>query len=135
MGTAAGLEYLHNCGIVHGDLKGVSPHIGHSVGSDLDRTKGNVLIDPSCSARLADFGLAMIIDESTFGSTTGGHGPRGTTRWMAPEMLLPEEFGFSVKSHNLPSVSTDTYALGMTVLEVCVSTERPWNNSNIPNRS
>ena len=76
----------------------MSANIRHRVWSDLDCAKGNVLIDPSCSARLADFGLAMIIDESTLGSTTAGHGPRGTTRWMAPEMLLPEEFGFSGKS-------------------------------------
>ena len=111
----------------------MSAHIRHSVGSDLDRTKGNVLIDPSCSARLADFGLATIIDESTLGSTTA-HGPRGTTRWMAPEMLLPEEFGFSVKSQSLPSVSTDIYALGMTVLEVCVSTEWSWGISETLSR-
>ena len=63
----------------------------------------------------------MIIDESTVGSTTGGHGPRGTIRWMAPEMLLPEEYGFSGKlQRQLPSTGTDIYALGMTILEVCV---------------
>jgi len=123
MGVATGLEYLHNCGIIHGDLKGVSPHICHIVGSDMDSTKANILVDLKCSARLADFGLAMIIDESTVGSTTGGHGPRGTTRWMAPEMLFPEEFGFSVKSHSLPSIGTDIYALGMTILEARVPTE------------
>jgi len=122
-GAATGLEYLHGHGIVHGDLKGVSAHICHSIWSDLDYVKANVLIDLRCSARLADFGLAVIIDESTFGSTTGGHGPRGTTRWMSPEMLLPEEFGFSGKSQSLPSMSTDIYALGMTILEVCMSTE------------
>jgi len=113
----------------------VSAHIHHCVWSDMGCNKGNVLIDLRRSARLADFGLATIIDESTLGSTTAGHGPRGTTRWMAPEMLLPEEFGFSSKSQSLPSMSTDVYALGMTVLEACLCTERLRNNSNIPNRS
>ena len=124
MGAATGLDYLHSRGIVHGDLKGVSGHTRHAAGSNLHNTKANILIDSGCSARLADFGLAMIIDGSTTGSTTGGHEPRGTTRWMAPEMLLPELYGFSKDcQRRLPSTGTDTYALGMTSLEVSVSTE------------
>jgi serine/threonine protein kinase len=119
MGAATGLEYLHGRNIIHGDLKGVSGHIRRKVWSDLDHVKVNILIDSTHSARLADFGLAMIIDESTVGSTTGGHGPRGTTRWMAPEILYPEHFGFSKDCRRrLPSTSTDIYALGMTILEV-----------------
>ena len=81
-------------------------------------------MDAGCSARLADFGLAMIIDESTVGSATGGHGTRGTTRWMAPELLYPEHYGFPEDCQKrLPSRGTDNYALGMTVLEVYVATE------------
>jgi len=126
IGVASGLEYLHGRGIVHGDLKGVSGYTCRRVGSDLDYIKANILIDAKRSALLADFGLAMIIDESTIGSTTGGHELRGTTRWMAPEMLLPEEYGFSDGCKTrLPSTSTDIYALGMTVLEVCASTKWP----------
>ena len=119
MGVACGLEYLHSNNIVHGDLKGVSGHVHLSVDSDLIYTKANVLIDSVHSARLADFGLATIIDESTAGSTTGGRGPKGTTRWMAPEMLYPEKYEFLGDMHKqLPSKSTDIYALGMTILEV-----------------
>ena len=93
-----------------------------------DRIKANILIDSAYSARLADFGLAMVIEESTMKSTTGGHEIRGTTRWMAPEMLLPEEYGFSGEYlRRLPSTSTDIYALGMTILEVCMSTEQLFN--------
>jgi len=124
MGVASGLEYLHGCGIVHGDLKGVSDHVYHDLGSDPDYIKANILIDPRRSALLADFGLTMIIDESTIGSTTGGHELRGTTRWMAPEILLPEDYRFSDGcQRRLPSTSTDIYALGMTTLEVHVSTK------------
>ena len=134
MGAATGLEYLHSHGIVHGDLKGVSGHTRSHLRSNPDYIKANILIDSRCSARLADFGLTMIIDEATGGSTTGNHGPRGTTRWMAPEMLLPEEYGFTDDClRRLPSTGTDIYALGMTVLEVCVSTET-WNVSDIPGR-
>jgi len=90
--------------------------------------KANILIDSEYSARLADFGLAMIIDESTVKSSTGGHEIRGTTRWMAPEMLLPEEYGFSgVHLRRLPSTSTDIYALGMSILEVRMSTAQLLN--------
>ena len=39
---------------------------------------------------------------------------------MAPELLLPEEFGFTGESlKQLPSKGTDIYAFGMTILEVC----------------
>jgi len=90
-----------------------------------DYIKANILVDSTRrgSARLADFGLAIIIDESTVGSTTGGRELRGTTRWMAPELLLPEEYGFSDDwQRRLPSTGTDIYALGMTILEVCMCT-------------
>ena len=121
VGATTGLEYLHGRGIVHGDLKGVSVYTRKKVRSDLGYAKANILVDSGCIPRLADFGLARIIDESTAGSTTGGHGPRGTTRWMAPEMLLPERFEFSSDHQKrFPSTGTDIYALGMTVLEVCM---------------
>ena len=42
--------------------------------------------------------------------TTGG-----TTRWMSPELLYPEEFGCSDKR---PTKQSDCYALGMVVYEV-----------------
>lgn len=124
MGVASGLEYLHSHNIVHGDLKGVSSHISQMIVSGLSYNKPNILIDPSHSARLADFGLTTIIDESTAGSTVG-HRPRGTIRWMAPEMLYPEHFEFPGKlQKRLPSKSTDVYALGMTILEVCILTNK-----------
>ena len=64
---------------------------------------------------MADFGLAVIADEST----TGNRGMRGTIRWMAPEIILPENFGYVGELlKRLPSVSTDIYAIGMTILEV-----------------
>jgi hypothetical protein len=39
----------------------------------------------------------------------------GTTRWMPPELLRPEKFGFS---HNNPTKASDVYALGMVIFEV-----------------
>lgn len=124
MGAACGLEYLHSQNVVHGDLKGVSGYVYLLIRSDLSYTKANVLIDSMRSARLADFGLTTIIDESTAGSTTGGRGPKGTTRWMAPGMLYPAHFEFlGDMERQLPSKSTDRYALGMTTLEVFIPRE------------
>ena len=39
---------------------------------------------------------------------------------MAAELLLPENFGFTGRfAKQLPNKSTDIYAIGMTILEVC----------------
>ena len=68
----------------------------------------------------------MVIDESMAGSTANHRGAGGTTRWMAPEMMYPDKFGFAdgYRKH-LPSRSTDVYALGMTILEVSTFTSLP----------
>ena len=59
------------------------------------------------------------MDESAAGSVIDNKGIRGTIRWMAPELMFPEEFGFTSESQiRLPSRGTDVYALGMTILEV-----------------
>lgn len=77
------------------------------------------MIDSDCRARLADFGLAVVMDESAAGNVTQNSGIGGTVRWMAPELMIPEEFGFTEECHiRLPSRGTDIYALGMTILEV-----------------
>jgi serine/threonine protein kinase len=61
----------------------------------------------------------VVIEGSTAGSTADNREMRGTIRWMAPELMYPEKFGFTGKYRKrLPSRSTDTYALGMTILEV-----------------
>jgi len=100
-----------------GDYRAVIPAKDRS---DLGYGKVNVLIDSSHSARLADFGLTIIIDELTDGPTVD-HGPRGTIRWMAPEVLYPERFKFPGEfQKRLPSKSTDVYGLAMTILEGCM---------------
>jgi len=74
---------------------------------------------------LADFGLAVITGESATKGAIDERGVKGTVRWMAPELLFPEKFGFIGEFlDQLPSMSTDIYAIGMTTLEVnpCYST-------------
>lgn len=73
------------------------------------------MIDSNRCARVADFGLAVVVEETISNEL------KGTTRWMAPELMDPEKYGFIGESQKqLPSKSTDMYAIGMTVLEVGV---------------
>lgn len=61
-----GLEYLHKCGIVHGDIKG-----------------RNMFVSSSIKGVVADFGLAKMVDTQTAASQRG----QGTVRWESPELL------------------------------------------------
>lgn len=55
----------------------------------------------------------MVVGES------GTRELKGTIRWMAPELMNPDLFGFTGESlKQLPSKGTDIYAIGMTILEV-----------------
>jgi len=79
---------------------------------------------------LADFGLAAVVDGSTGRSTAVSAEMKGTTRWMAPELMLPEEFGFTGELlRQLPSKGTDIYAIGMTILEVSERMSLPIKSS------
>ncbi|KAJ8588960.1 kinase-like protein [Rhizopogon salebrosus TDB-379] len=91
MQRASGLKYLHEKGIVHGDL-----------------TPNNVLIDGNDKLCLADFGLSMILAES--GNPTFNSCHPGNMRWMAPEMLSVPQQGESMK----PTKPTDVYSHGFT---------------------
>ncbi|KAG8766403.1 hypothetical protein FRC12_006907 [Ceratobasidium sp. 428] len=84
-----GLSYLHEKGVVFGDLKAQ-----------------NVLIDYEGTVKITDFGLSVLRDSSVLFSSTGNPGG-GTARWMAPELF--EES--SVRSNE-----ADVYALAMTFI-------------------
>ena len=83
--------------------------------SDVSLTKANIVIDKDGNARLADFGLLTIVSDSTQSATTTLSEGAGTIRWMGPELLDPEEFGFKNAQHTKES---DCYAFGMVILEV-----------------
>ncbi|KAK1221567.1 Rho guanine nucleotide exchange factor [Marasmius sp. AFHP31] len=91
---AAGLAYLHSKEIVHGDLKGV-----------------NVLIKVDGSASIGDFGLSRIAESHTTRFTASTSRPKGTMRWISPELLDPE-------STSMTSKSSDIYAYGCVCYEI-----------------
>lgn len=63
---ASALAYLHNKGVVHGDLKG-----------------SNMLVSDDIEVLLCDFGLAKTVDTTT-ASALAGH---GSLQWQAPELF------------------------------------------------
>ena len=77
--------------------------------------KANVMIDHTGQARLADFGLLTFVSDPTDPTNSGSVTCAGTTRWMSPELLHPEQFGFE---QSWPTKESDCYALGMVILEV-----------------
>lgn len=90
--AAQGLKCLHENGIVHGDVK-----------------PGNLFLSRQDVVKLGDFGLARRVADDD------GSLVKGTTRYMAPE-LVSDEFG------NVGPAS-DLYSLGFSALEMLVGPE------------
>ncbi|EKM75609.1 hypothetical protein AGABI1DRAFT_46199, partial [Agaricus bisporus var. burnettii JB137-S8] len=89
----AGLQYLHQSDIVHGDLKAK-----------------NILVSSNGRALIADFGISHIVISTKLASTRS---LGGTTRWMAPELLNNDE-------ENCPTVTvkSDIWSLGCVYYEI-----------------
>ncbi|KAH8116854.1 kinase-like domain-containing protein [Phellopilus nigrolimitatus] len=139
-GILNGLCYLHSMGVVHGDMKAASTF--HDSTKQLSGfikisahtflfcfiMQANILISPDGCPLLMDFGLShLLISTSTMETATGA--TNGTTRWMAPELLLldtanaaeAEDGGAagSVESdYEVHTKQSDVWAFGMTALEL-----------------
>jgi eukaryotic-like serine/threonine-protein kinase len=97
-GLASALTHVHEQGIVHRDVK-----------------PSNILLGPDGRAKLGDFGIARLLDSSTF--TIAGT-TLGTAAYMAPEQLEDHEVG----------PSADIWSLGMVLLE-CLLGRRVYEGS------
>ncbi|KAI0071030.1 kinase-like protein [Panus rudis PR-1116 ss-1] len=93
--VAAGLSYLHDQMVIHGDLRG-----------------WNILITDDGVAQLSDFGLSVFANErsKSFRSLRGG-----VEQWLAPEILDPEQYG---KTSSRPTYTSDVFAFGMVCIEL-----------------
>src|ERR1700753_223942 len=102
--------------MIHGDLIGLCfGRVGFSLSALLILpVKSNILIDQTGHARLADFGLVTIISDPTNFTPSTSCAQGGTARWMSPELIAPEKFGFETSR---PTKSSDCYALGMVIYE------------------
>ncbi|KAL4245974.1 EKC/KEOPS complex subunit BUD32 [Abortiporus biennis] len=101
---AEGLEYLHNEGVVHGDLRGV-----------------NILLTDIWEVQLADFGLSVIAEahSNQYGSTRGG-----AIRWVAPELITPETYN---RVSTRPTYASDIYSFACICVEL-YTRRNPWHN-------
>ncbi|KAG6873353.1 hypothetical protein C0995_000213 [Termitomyces sp. Mi166 len=90
--VASGMEYLHENGVVHGDLKSL-----------------NILVTDSERACLADFGLSYVTDARGLKgqSLSSDHAEGGTAGFEAPELVDPDN-EFSRRTE-----ASDVYAFGM----------------------
>jgi serine/threonine protein kinase len=95
---ANGMSFLHGSRIFHRDLK-----------------SGNILIDNTGRAKIADFGLSKLVDMSMTHVT----GVIGSVEWTAPEIFQEEGY------HD----SADVYSFGVILWEVLMN-EIPWQNKS-----
>ncbi|KAK7280173.1 hypothetical protein RJT34_25235 [Clitoria ternatea] len=92
-----GLEYLHNNGIIHRDIKGA-----------------NILVDNKGCIKLADFGASKKVVE--LATMNGAKSMKGTPHWMSPEVILQT-------GH---TISTDIWSVACTVIEMATG-KPPWS--------
>lgn len=98
MDVLNGLDYAHQHQIVHCDLKPENILLTHTPKSGL--------------ARITDFGIARLVEESGYGVI--GQGDTGSPAYMAPERYYSEY-----------SYSSDIYAIGVILFELLVG-KRPF---------
>lgn len=75
--AARGIQYLHSMRIIHRDIK-----------------SHNFLVDDDWRVKVADFGISKVLDTDTAFTQCG------TTGWVAPEVLLDEDLGYTFKADN-----------------------------------
>jgi WD40 repeat protein len=94
---ARAVQYAHEQGVVHRDLK-----------------PSNILLTAHGAPKIADFGLAKVLDGDAAGSagTTAGDVILGTPSYMAPEQVRAPD-----GRHRIGS-ATDVYALGAILYEM-----------------
>jgi serine/threonine protein kinase/Tol biopolymer transport system component len=97
--VAEALEYAHQNGIIHRDVK-----------------PANMLITRTGSLMLADFGVAKLLDHTGGQTLTGSSVSIGTPEYMAPEQAVA-----SSVDHR-----ADIYSLGVTYFEM-VTGQRPFS--------
>ncbi|KAG8777306.1 hypothetical protein FRC12_000440 [Ceratobasidium sp. 428] len=106
VGISEGVAYLHQNGLVHGDIKSVRPSILACEVQVETSSQANILISSEGVAKISDFGCSVLKTSTLCFTTTSVL--KLSIRWAAPEIL---------DGPVLRSREADVYALGMTLLE------------------
>ncbi|KAJ6627483.1 hypothetical protein B0H10DRAFT_2161143 [Mycena sp. CBHHK59/15] len=96
--VAKGMEYLHDKGVLHGDLKAA-----------------NILVDDRIHCLVSDFGQSEMKSEAY--RISGTAPPHGTLRWQAPELMLGS-------SELTPEM--DVYSYAICCVEILSMGRLPW---------
>ena len=107
--VAEGLNYLHCCNAIHGDLKGVR-NCSRSLSFIVIPTpsQSNVLVDPTGRARITNSGILMATHNlSSIQGTSTEH--KHSVRWVAPEIL---------DGRGTCNREGDVFSFAMVVIEV-----------------
>ncbi|QRW03221.1 mitogen activated protein kinase kinase kinase [Ceratobasidium sp. AG-Ba] len=113
LGISEGVTYLHEQDVIHGDIKGA-----------------NILISDDGIPRLTDFGSTQL-KKGTLSFTTTTSENKFSARWAIASTIVYDDNLFKApeildgSAEN--SKEADTYALGMTILEVFTSSV-PFSN-------
>lgn len=111
---ARGVAYLHSLFIVHNDLKPVRV-TGYEFRVAYKRIQDNILIRQPGSAVIADFGSAVLMQQSEEDPSQGGG--RGTVAYMAPEAFFGppnfpcDIFSFAIMALEVRPRSSSQYSL------------------------
>jgi serine/threonine protein kinase len=108
-----GLCYLHSGGVIHRDIKSAN-------GSIYSLYNKPVLVDLDGLIKITDFGVSKKMDLEESAYDTRHASVRGTTNWMAPEMIVADQ-GYSAK--------IDIWSFGCLVVEMLTG-KRPWQQFN-----
>ena len=88
------------------------PLVAHTV--ILPNGQSNVLVNADERACIADFGLSRLLMAIGGPTLATSRQNKGTVRWMAPELLDPDN------SHTTgPTTRSDVYSFGSLMLQVC----------------
>jgi len=99
-GVAEGIQFLHNKGVVHGDIKGP-----------------NILVSDDLEPLLCDFGLAKFCDTYDVQNVSSSIRSAGSIRYMAIELIS--------ESGAKRSNGSDMWAFSMTCIEI-LTTQVPY---------
>ena len=105
---------VHSQQVIHGDLSGARVFVLILCLLLTFNKQSNVLVNSNGRACIADFGLSTSLTaiSGRLGTYSTSRQNKGTVRWMAPELIDPDN------SHTRPTSRSDVYSFGSIMFQV-----------------